>query len=129
MPKKILVVDDERHIVRLIRTNLELAGYEVVAAFDGKEALEQVNAEKPDLVILDVVMPGIDGLKVLQNLRENTATSELPIIMMQQMRADADLPPWAWKSNVNGYLLKPFNPEQMHSIVKRLLAAQDGTEQ
>ena len=73
MPKKILAVDDERHIVRLVQVNLERAGYEVVTAFDGKDALEKVASEQPDLVVLDVMMPYMDGFEVLQNLRKNQA--------------------------------------------------------
>jgi CheY-like chemotaxis protein len=76
--KKILVVDDERHIVRLIQVNLERQGYNVVTAHDGKEALEKVASEKPDLVVLDVMMPYMDGFEVLRTLRRNPETAELP---------------------------------------------------
>ena len=65
MPKKILAVDDEKHIVRLVQVNLERQGYEVVTANDGREALEKVESEKPDLVVLDVMMPYMDGFEVL----------------------------------------------------------------
>jgi two-component system alkaline phosphatase synthesis response regulator PhoP/two-component system response regulator VicR len=68
MPKKILAVDDERHIVRLVEVNLQRAGYEVVTAYDGREALEKVKSENPDLVVLDVMMPYMDGFEVLKNL-------------------------------------------------------------
>ena len=74
MPKKILAVDDERHIVRLVQVNLQRAGYEVVTAYDGKEALEKVASEQPDLIVLDVMMPYMDGFEVLQNLRKNMST-------------------------------------------------------
>ncbi|MFQ3668200.1 MAG: response regulator, partial [Fimbriimonadaceae bacterium] len=70
-PLKIVVCDDERHIVRLIQVNLERQGYQVVTAFDGKEGLEKIKAEKPNLVVLDVMMPYMDGFEVLQNLRRN----------------------------------------------------------
>ena len=91
MPKKILAVDDERHIVRLVQVNLERAGYEVVTAFDGKDALEKVAAEQPDLVVLDVMMPYMDGFEVLQNLRKNPSTRELPVIMLTAKAQDADV--------------------------------------
>ena len=65
MPKKILAVDDERHIVRLVEVNLQRAGYEVVTAYDGREALEKVKSENPDLIVLDVMMPYMDGFEVL----------------------------------------------------------------
>lgn len=80
MPKKILAVDDEKHIVRLVQVNLERQGYEVVTASDGKEALEKVEEENPDLVVLDVMMPYMDGFEVLQNLRRNPSTREIPVI-------------------------------------------------
>ena len=78
MPKKILAVDDERHIVRLVEVNLARAGYQVVTAFDGREALQKVESEKPDLVVLDVMMPFMDGFEVLRNLKANPADGRDP---------------------------------------------------
>ena len=77
--KKILVVDDERPISDIIKFNLTKEGYEVVTAFDGREALEQFEAEKPDLVILDLMLPELDGLEVAKEIRK---TSHTPIIML-----------------------------------------------
>lgn len=131
MAKKILVVDDERHIVRLIRTNLEQAGYVVVAAFDGKEALEQMEAENPDLVVLDVMMPYMDGFEVLLNLRKNSATHELPVILMIARPGTAS-ESRGWQSDEDRYLYyvqKPFPVRAMISVVNRFLASQDGDEQ
>ena len=119
MPKKILAVDDERHIVRLVQVNLERAGYEVVTAFDGKDALEKVEAERPDLVVLDVMMPYMDGFEVLQNLRKNPSTRELPVIMLTAKAQDADVFR-GWQSGVDCYLTKPFNPMELISFVKRI---------
>lgn len=119
MPKKILAVDDERHIVRLVQVNLERAGYEVVTAFDGKDALEKVEAEQPDLVVLDVMMPYMDGFEVLQNLRKNPSTRELPVIMLTAKAQDADVFR-GWQSGVDCYLTKPFNPMELISFVKRI---------
>jgi two-component system alkaline phosphatase synthesis response regulator PhoP len=119
MPKKILAVDDERHIVRLVQVNLERAGYEVVTAFDGKDALEKVEAENPDLVVLDVMMPYMDGFEVLQQLRKNPSTRELPVIMLTAKAQDADVFR-GWQSGVDCYLTKPFNPMELISFVKRI---------
>ena len=119
MPKKILAVDDERHIVRLVQVNLERAGYEVVTAFDGKDALEKVESENPDLVVLDVMMPYMDGFEVLQNLRKNPSTRELPVIMLTAKAQDADVFR-GWQSGVDCYLTKPFNPMELISFVKRI---------
>ena len=90
MAKKILVVDDERHIVRLVQVNLERAGYEVITAFEGKNALVKVVVEKPDLVVLDAIMPGMDGFEVLQYIRKYPATRELPVIMLTRKAANED---------------------------------------
>ncbi len=125
MPKKILAVDDERHIVRLVQVNLERAGYQVVTAFDGREALEKVESEKPDLVILDVMMPYMDGFEVLQLLRKNQATRELPVIMLTAKAQDADVFR-GWQSGVDCYLTKPFNPMELISFVRRCLDDEGG---
>ncbi len=119
MQKKILAVDDERHIVRLVQVNLERAGYAVVTAFDGKDALEKVASEQPDLVVLDVMMPYMDGFEVLQNLRKNPETRELPVIMLTAKAQDADVFR-GWQSGVDCYLTKPFNPMELISFVKRI---------
>jgi len=125
VPKKILAVDDEKHIVRLVQVNLERAGYQVVTANDGKEALEQVAAENPDLVVLDVMMPYMDGFEVLQNLRRNPATRDIPVIMLTAKAQDADVFK-GWQSGVDCYLTKPFNPMELLSFVKRIFDSMDG---
>ncbi len=119
MPKKILAVDDEKHIVRLVQVNLERQGYEVVTANDGREALEKVESEKPDLVVLDVMMPYMDGFEVLQNLRRNANTRDIPVIMLTAKAQDADVFK-GWQSGVDCYLTKPFNPMELISFVKRI---------
>ncbi len=124
MPRKILAVDDERSIVRLVEVNLKRAGYDVVTAYDGKEALEKVEAENPDLVVLDVMMPYMDGFEVLQNLRKNPNTRELPVIMLTAKAQDADVFR-GWQSGVDCYLTKPFNPMELISFVKRIFKSMD----
>lgn len=125
MPKKILAVDDEKHIVRLVQVNLERAGYEVVTANDGKEALQKVQEENPDLVVLDVMMPYMDGFEVLQNLRRNPSTRDIPVIMLTAKAQDADVFR-GWQSGVDCYLTKPFNPMELLSFVKRIFDSLDG---
>ena len=120
MPRKILAVDDERHIVRLVQVNLERAGYQVVTAFDGREALEKVALEKPDLIVLDVMMPYMDGFEVLQTLRKNQSTRDLPVIMLTAKAQDADVFR-GWQSGVDAYLTKPFNPSELMAFVRRIL--------
>lgn len=119
MAKKILAVDDERHIVRLVQVNLERQGYEVVTAFDGKEALEKVSSEQPDLIVLDVMMPYMDGFEVLQNLKRDPGTRDIPVIMLTAKAQDADVFR-GWQSGVDCYLTKPFNPMELIAFVKRI---------
>ena len=125
MPKKILAVDDERHIVRLVEANLQRAGYQVVTAYDGREALEKVKAEEPDLIVLDVMMPYMDGFEVLKNLKADPVTAEIPVIMLTAKAQDADVFR-GWQSGVDCYLTKPFNPMELLTFVKRIFDSTGG---
>lgn len=120
MPSKILVCDDERHIVRLIQVNLERQGYHVVTAYDGKEGLEKVKSEKPDLMVLDVMMPYMDGFEVLKNLRREQDTESLPVIMLTAKAQDKDVFE-GYHYGADMYLTKPFNPMELVTFVKRIL--------
>ena len=122
MPKKILAVDDEKHIVRLVQVNLERAGYQVVTAFDGVDALKKVNDEHPDLIVLDVMMPQMDGFEVLKHLKANPETRDVPVIMLTAKAQDADVFR-GWQSGVDCYLTKPFNPLELLSFVKRIFTS------
>ncbi|NUQ71025.1 MAG: response regulator [Chthonomonadales bacterium] len=119
MPKKILAVDDEKAIVRLVQVNLEREGYEVVTAYDGREALEKVASERPDLIVLDVMMPYMDGFEVLQNLKKDPETRDIPVIMLTAKAQDQDVFR-GWQSGVDCYLTKPFNPMELKAFVKRV---------
>jgi two-component system alkaline phosphatase synthesis response regulator PhoP/two-component system response regulator VicR len=124
MPKKILVVDDERHIVRLVEVNLARAGYKVITAYDGLEALQRVESEKPDLITLDVMMPYMDGYEVLRNLKANPTTAEIPVIMLTHKATDADVFR-GWQSGVDHYMTKPFNPAELVIQVQRIFTSQE----
>jgi two-component system alkaline phosphatase synthesis response regulator PhoP len=117
--KRILVCDDEKHIVRLVQINLEREGYQVITAYDGKEGLTKAEAEKPDLIVLDVMMPYMDGFEVLRNLKKNPDTRDIPVIMLTAKAQDADVFR-GWKEGVDTYLTKPFNPMELISFVKRI---------
>lgn len=119
MPTKVLVCDDERNIVRLIQVNLERAGYTVVTAYDGKDGLEKIRAEKPDMVVLDVMMPYMDGFEVLKNLRREPETADLPVIMLTAKAQDKDVFE-GYHYGADMYLTKPFNPQELLTFVKRL---------
>ena len=119
LAKKILAVDDEKHIVRLVQVNLERAGYEVVTASDGVEALEQVKNELPDMIVCDVMMPRMDGFEVLRRLKADQSTREIPVIMLTAKAQDADVFK-GWQSGVDAYLTKPFNPMELLAFVRRI---------
>jgi two-component system alkaline phosphatase synthesis response regulator PhoP/two-component system response regulator VicR len=122
--KKILVVDDERHIVRLVQVNLERQGYQVVTAFDGKEALKKVESDKPNLIVLDVMMPHMDGFEVLKRLKADDKTKNIPVVMLTAKAQDADVFR-GWASGVDCYLTKPFNPIELLTFVKRIFESYD----
>lgn len=119
MALKILVCDDERHIVRLIQVNLERQGYNVVTAYDGKEGLEKIKAERPNLVVLDVMMPYMDGFEVLKTLRKDPEFENLPVIMLTAKAQDKDVFE-GYHYGADMYLTKPFNPMELVSFVKRI---------
>ncbi len=119
MARKILVVDDERHIVRLVEVNLTRAGYDVVVAYDGIEALEVVGKETPDMIVLDVMMPRMDGFEVLKKLQADESTQNIPVIMLTAKAQDADIFK-GWSSGVSSYLTKPFNPRELLTFVERI---------
>lgn len=125
-PLKILVCDDERHIVRLIQVNLERQGWTVVTAYDGKEGLEKVKSEKPDLLVLDVMMPYMDGFEVLKSIRKDPEMEKLPVIMLTAKAQDKDVFE-GYHYGADMYLTKPFNPRELVSFVKRI--AQGGTDE
>ncbi len=127
MAKKILAVDDEKHILRLVQINLEKAGYEVLTGTNGREAVEKVRAEKPDLVVMDVMMPEMDGFEALQTLKADPATADVPVIMLTAKAQDADVF-HGWQSGADLYLTKPFNPTELLTFVKRILSAHDEEE-
>ncbi len=123
MAKRILAVDDEKHILRLVQINLEKAGYLVVTASNGREALEAVALERPDLIVMDVMMPEMDGLEALKKLKENEQTADIPVVMLTAKAQDADVLQ-GWQSGADLYLTKPFNPIELLTFVKRIMDAQ-----
>ena len=117
MPHKIMIVDDEMHLARILQFTLQHAGYDVVTAFDGKEALDAYEAERPDLVILDLMLPVIDGYKVCNRIKENGA---VPVIILSAR----DFKKERLEEPIGADLLmeKPFNTEHLLAEIGRLLA-------
>jgi two-component system, OmpR family, alkaline phosphatase synthesis response regulator PhoP len=119
---KILVVDDEAKIVRLVRSYLEQSGFTVVEANDGQTALIQARREKPDLVVLDLGLPGIDGLEVARTLRRERET---PIIMLTARIEDTDKIV-GLELGADDYMTKPFNPRELVARVRAVLRRTSG---
>ena len=117
--KKVLAVDDQPPIVRLIQINLQKAGFEVVTAFDGEEGLQKVRDERPDLVILDVIMPKLDGFEVLRAIKTNPETRNIPVIMLTVKAQDADIFE-GLKEGAELYLPKPFHPTELEARLRHL---------
>ena len=117
MRKKILVVDDEPDMVHLVRLALEMEGHEVIVAYNGVEALERVAAARPDLIVLDVMMPHMDGFEVLSKLKETPATSHIPVIMLTAVDVQA---PKGWSLGADFYWTKPFKPEDLITLIRRI---------
>ena len=107
MNNKILVVDDDSAINELIKVNLELGGYKVVQAFDGIKGFALCKQEKPSLVILDVMMPEVDGFTVAQRIRKNEETKNIPILMLTAL-SELDDKVKGFNIGVDDYLVKPF---------------------
>ncbi|MBI3989736.1 MAG: response regulator transcription factor [candidate division NC10 bacterium] len=116
----ILVVDDEPDIVNLLKYHLEREGFRVVAASDGPGALKVIAEEKPDLVILDLMLPGIDGLEVCRRIRREPDTSHLPILMLTAKGEEVDKIV-GLELGADDYVTKPFSPRELAARVKALL--------
>ncbi len=125
MARKILTCDDEKHIVRLIQVNLERQGYEVITAFNGAECLAKVKEDRPDLIVLDVMMPEMTGFEVLDILKKDPETENIPVIMLTARAQDSDVLR-GWQSGVECYLTKPFNPMELIAFVKRIFSMEEG---
>lgn len=124
---KILAVDDEKHIVRLVQITLEKEGYELITASNGREALEKVASEQPDLVVMDVMMPEMDGLEALAKLKDDPETSHIPVIMLTAKAQDSDVFR-GWQSGADLYLTKPFNPSELVTFVRRIFATDEDSD-
>ncbi len=120
MPETILVVDDDADIARFVEVNLRSAGYEVSVATDGEEALERAAVLRPDLVLLDVMMPRIDGFEVAQRLRRNPQTANASIIMLTAKALSTDKV-LGLTAGADDYIIKPFDPIELLARVKGTL--------
>jgi len=125
MPKeKILVVDDEEDILELVRHNLAREGYQVVCVATGEKAVEKARSEKPDLIVLDLMLPGIDGLQVARNLKDDDRTRQILIIMLTAKGEEADIVT-GLELGADDYVTKPFSPRVLLARVRAVIRRHD----
>lgn len=117
----VLVADDNEDILGLVTAILERSGYDVVAVSDGAQALASVDERQPDLAVLDITMPEIDGLEVLRRLRADTRTSGLPVVLLSAQAQEADVDR-GFATGASAYLKKPFSPRELTERVADLLS-------
>ena len=118
---KVLIVDDDPVIQLLLRVNMEMEGFDVVTAADGEEGLRLANDTRPDIMLLDVMMPKLDGFEVLKQIRIREETRELPVILLSA-KATARDEHAGLTAGANEYMTKPFDPPDLIERVKKLLA-------
>lgn len=117
--KRILLVDDEADLVEMVKFRLEANGYEVLTAGDGQTALETARREKPDMIILDVMLPKMDGYKVCGLLKKDTRYANIPIMMFTAKATDTDVKLGS-EVRADAYLTKPFEPKVLLEKIKEL---------
>jgi len=125
--KRILLVDDEMDFVKMLQARLRIEGYEVLVAEDGIQGVQIARRERPDLIILDIMMPGMDGHTVYDTLKKSTLTWSIPVIYLTAKTSQAD-ELLAMEKGAKHYLTKPYNPAMLLEMVKSALAAEDKAE-
>ena len=118
---KILVVDDNEKNVELLEAVLQAAGFEVLKAYDGKQAIEVVSKERPDLLLLDIMMPQLDGFQVCEILRKDSQNAGLPIIMVTAKDKESDIVR-SLERGVDDYIVKPINKKELLGKIEGMLA-------
>jgi CheY-like chemotaxis protein len=119
--KRVLVVDDEPDVLLLCRVNLEFEGYEVTEASDGVQAMERVRERRPDIILLDVMMPRMDGWQVLTELKSDPEFQDIPVVMLTAKVQDQDQIR-GWTSGAAEYITKPFSPLSLSQVLEDVLS-------
>ena len=117
---KILVVDDEVYIVHILDFSLGMEGYEVVTALDGEMAIEKANAEHPDLIVLDIMMPKLDGYETCKRLKADDATRNIPVILLSAKGRNIDQK-IGFEVGADDYITKPFSPRKLVERINAIL--------
>ncbi len=121
---RVLVVDDEVYILHILDFSLGMEGYEVISATDGEMALQKVQNEKPDLVVLDIMMPKLDGYQVCRAIKSNDDTKKIPVILLSAKGRSVDQK-IGFENGADDYVTKPFSPRKLIERVNALLAERD----
>jgi len=124
--EKILCIEDEPQMIDLIRLILETGGYQVVAAQGGEEGLELMRSEQPDLILLDIMMPEMDGGDVYHRMQQEPELIQIPVIVVTAKAAPIDKVLWMNVAQVDDYVVKPFGPHDLLTAVERVLARHAG---
>lgn len=120
MREKVLIVDDERDIVKMLDYNLKKEGFRTALAYNGEEALDLAKKDRPDLIILDLMLPGIDGLEVCKQLKKEETSASIPIIMLTAKTQEADKIV-GLELGADDYITKPFSPGELIARIKALI--------
>jgi two-component system, OmpR family, alkaline phosphatase synthesis response regulator PhoP len=117
---RILVVDDEIYIVHILDFSLGMEGYEVITALDGEQALEKLKSEKPDLIVLDIMMPKLDGYEVCKSIKSSPETKHIPVILLSAKGRNVDQK-LGFDVGADDYITKPFSPRKLVERINQLL--------
>jgi len=121
--KRVLIVDDEAYVIRSLGFVLQRAGYAVLEARDGQQALEVIHRERPDLVILDIMLPGVDGYEVCRQVKSSEEFCSIPVVMLTAKGQDVDREQ-ALAAGADEYMTKPFSPSRAVETINSLLGAE-----
>jgi two-component system alkaline phosphatase synthesis response regulator PhoP len=124
---RILVVDDEIYIVHILDFSLGMEGYEVVTALDGEEALEKAREAKPDLIVLDIMMPKMDGYETCKALKSDERTKDIPIILLSAKGRNVDMQT-GYDVGADEYITKPFSPRKLVDRINAMLGQADSSK-
>jgi DNA-binding response OmpR family regulator len=117
---RVLVVDDDPMVTRLVRINLELEDFQVEEAWDGNTAIRMMRENPPEILVLDIMMPRMDGWEILRRVREDPGLKDMPVVLLTAKVQDEDMAR-GWRMGADGYITKPFNPVGLADILREVL--------
>ena len=117
----VLVIDDEPEILMLAEMRLKANGYDVVSVLNGSKAIETIDQMRPDLILLDLLMPGMDGFEVCENIKNNDKTKDIPIIIVTAASGTPDISERCYAAGADGIIAKPYNAQELIDKIKKQL--------